>query len=269
LANLSPGVIGALGGQQALPVWSTSSTQDWRLERSVNIGATGNRLFDRQAFAGWSRLLPRSHWDVSTHPVIWSTRPLMLHRLNRAWRLARRHIARGLRHLRLSNTIQYGIQLNGHCCDHVRRWRSRWQQQRRSVWWIGHVQRQRLWRVMATTEENEFWPALPAHDVFGANMDLVLHQHAQYATIKDQNPSGLSPLRLLLPAAAALLTPALRNAYNVAFPGRPPFHVGNSPLRPHHRDVSPTGSTTQRAVNADTDLLWCHLYLRVVQRNQL
>jgi hypothetical protein len=52
-------------------------------------------------------------------------------------------------------------------------------------------------RLQPQREENEFGQR-SLRNVFGANLDLGLAPFAWYATIKDQNPSGLSRFVLLV-----------------------------------------------------------------------
>ena len=91
------------------------------------------------------------------------------------------------------------------------------------------------------------------NNIFGASVDVGPGAlYGQYATIKDSNPSGLSPLFATLPAA---LVPAIQNAYNVAFrQDAKLYHIGykftfgaNTIVTAYNR------LDDRRAVNADTD----------------
>jgi predicted porin len=101
-------------------------------------------------------------------------------------------------------------------------------------------------------KKNEFGQKSLHNDVLGATVDVGPGTlYGQYATIRDNNPSGLSPLFGSLGA----LAPAFQNAYNVAFrQDAKLMHVGYKLTSGVHTVVVAYNRLDdKRAVNADTD----------------
>lgn len=116
-------------------------------------------------------------------------------------------------------------------------------------------------------KKNELGQNSLKNDVFGASFDLGPGTvYGQYATIKDENPSGISTLgagaaAAAVGASAALaplrpaLTAAFQNAYNTAFrQDARLMHIGYSfTTGPHTIVTAYNRLDDRRAVNADTD----------------
>lgn len=260
LANLSPGVIGALGGPAgAAGLVNQLNTGLAAGAFGVNIGATGNRLFDRQAFAGL--VTPVGAFTLGRQYTPGYLVNAAFDASQTQSSLAAGQVATlpAAFDIRLSNTIQYGIQLNGITAaimygagevagnSNADRFLGGLVMYKGNGFGLGYGHNEK---------KNELGQRSLRNDVFGANLDVGPGTvYAQYATIKDQNPSGLSPLFASLPAAAAPLAPALRNAYNVAFrQDARLFHVGYKFTVGAHTIVTAYNRLDdKRAVNADTD----------------
>ena len=106
-------------------------------------------------------------------------------------------------------------------------------------------------------KKNEFDQKSLTNNILGATFDVGPGTlYGQYATIKDDNPSGLSPF--FVPAglgALAPLAPALQNAYNIAFrQDARLMHIGYKIISGVHTIVTAFNRLDdKRAVNADTD----------------
>ncbi|CAN5271998.1 porin [soil metagenome] len=157
--------------------------------------------------------------------------------------------------IRLSNTLQYRIQTNGITAT--------------VMYGAGEVAGNnsagRFWGASAmykgdgfsvgyghNQKNNEFGQKSLHNDILGATVDVGPGTlYGQYATIKDDNPSGLSPLFGTLGA----LAPAFQNAYNVAFrQDARLMHVGYKLTSGVHTVVVAYNRLDdKRAINADTD----------------
>lgn len=98
-------------------------------------------------------------------------------------------------------------------------------------------------------KKNEFGQKSLTNNVLGATVDVGPGTlYGQYATIKDENPTGLSPFFVTA-------GPVFQNAYNVAFrQDAKLMHVGYKIMSgPHTVVVAYNRLDDKRAVNADTD----------------
>lgn len=104
------------------------------------------------------------------------------------------------------------------------------------------------------TKKNERGEKSLTNAVAGANVTIGPGTlYGLYATIKDDNPSGLTPLFATNPVGA--LTPAFQSAYNVAFrQDARLYHIGYKMTFGAHTIVTAFNRLDdKRAVNADTD----------------
>lgn len=171
--------------------------------------------------------------------------------------------------IRLSNTLQYGIQTGGLTAT--------------LMYGAGEVAGNnsagRFWGAMAmykgdgfsvgyghNQKNNEFGQKSLHNDILGATVDVGPGTlYGQYATIKDENPSGLGLIGAGVSASAILaglpaaLAPAVgaayQNAYNAAFrQDAKLMHIGYKLTSGVHTVVVAYNRLDdKRAVNADTD----------------
>lgn len=102
-------------------------------------------------------------------------------------------------------------------------------------------------------KKNELGQKSLHNDVFGANLVVGPGTlYAQYATIRDDNPTGLSPLFANVPVA---IRPQFQTAYNTAFrQDARLMHIGYKFITGPHTIVTAYNRLDdKRAVNADTD----------------
>lgn len=159
--------------------------------------------------------------------------------------------------IRLSNTLQYGIQTGGvtaalmYGAGEV----------------VGNNSAGRFLGAMAmykgdgfavgfghNEKKNEFGQKSLTNNVLGANVTIGPGTlYGQYATIKDDNPSGLSPF--FSPALLGAAAPVFQNAYNIAFrQDARLMHIGYRLTSGVHTIVTAFNRLDdKRAVNADTD----------------
>ncbi len=160
--------------------------------------------------------------------------------------------------IRLSNTLQYGIQVSGVTAalmygagevagnSSAGRFLGGMVQYKTPLFGVG---------VGYNTKKNERGEKSLTNAVVGAN--VTIGPGALYglvATIKDENPSGLSPLFANNPVGP-VLTPQFQNAYNVAFrQDARLYHIGYKFTIGTHTIVTAFNRLDdRRAVNADTD----------------
>ena len=257
LGNLSPGVITALGGAAgAAALVNQLNTGLASSAFGVNIGPTGNRLFDRQAFAGLVTPIGAFTLGRQYTPGYLVTASFDASQTQSSLSAGQVATLPAAFDIRLSNTLQYGIQLNGVTAafmygagevagsNSANRFLGGMVMYKGDGFGLGYGHNEK---------KNEFGQRSLRNDVFGANLALGPGTvYAQYATIKDQNPSGLSGLFTTLPAA---LAPAVQNAYNVAFrQDARLWHVGyRFTVGPHTIVTAYNRLDDRRAVNADTD----------------
>jgi predicted porin len=159
--------------------------------------------------------------------------------------------------IRLSNTIQYAIQTSGVTAtlmygagevagnSSAGRFLGGMVQYKSELFGAG---------VGYNTKKNERGEKSLTNAVVGANVNVGPGAiYGLVATIKDENPSNLTPLFAGNPVGA--LTPAFQNAYNVAFrQDARLYHIGYRMTLGAHTIVTAFNRLDdRRAVNADTD----------------
>lgn len=260
LANLSPGVTTALGGAAgAAALVNQLNTGLASSAFGVNIGPTGNRLFDRQAFAGLVTPVGAFTLGRQYTPAYLVTASFDASQTQSSLSAGQVATLPAAFDIRLSNTIQYGIALNGVTATFMygagetagnssaNRFLGGMVMYKGDGFGLGYGHNEK---------KNEFGQKSLTNDVFGANLNVGPGTvYAQYATIKDNNPSGLSGLFATLPATVAPAIPALQNAYNVAFrQDARLYHIGYKfAMGPHTIVTAYNRLDDKRAVNADTD----------------
>ena len=222
----------------------------------VNIGAAGNRLFDRQAFAGLVTPVGAFTLGRQYTPAYLVTASFDASQTQSSLAAGQVATLPAAFDIRLSNTLQYGIQLNGVSAtlmygagevagsSSANRFLGAMAMYKGNGFGLGYGHNEK---------KNEFGQKSLTNNIFGANVDVGPGTlYAQYATIKDNNPSGLSVLPF---ANAGALAAPLQNAYNVAFrQDAKLYHIGykftfgaNTIVTAYNR------LDDKRAVNADTD----------------
>jgi predicted porin len=232
----------------------------------VNVGPAGNRLFDRQAYTGvitpfGAVTLGRQYtpgYLVSANFDASQTQSSLA-----AGQVASLPAAFDIR---LSNTIQYAIQTSGVTAtlmygagevagdSSAGRFLGGMVQYKTELFGAG---------VGYNTKKNERGEKSLTNAVVGANVNIGPGAlYGLYATIKDENPSGISSIAAAVsapPAAggtgSAALGTAFQNAYNVAFrQDARLFHIGYKLTLGAHTIVTAFNRLDdKRAVNADTD----------------
>jgi predicted porin len=223
----------------------------------VNVGTDGNRLFDRQAYVGvitpvGAVTLGRQYtpgYLVSANFDASQTQSSLA-----AGQVASLPAAFDIR---LSNTIQYAIQTSGVTAtlmygagevagnSSAGRFMGGMVQYKSELFGAG---------VGYNTKKNERGEKSLTNAVVGANVNVGPGAiYGLVATIKDENPSGLTPLFAGNPVGA--LTPAVQSAYNVAFrQDARLYHIGYRMTLGAHTIVTAFNRLDdRRAVNADTD----------------
>jgi predicted porin len=223
----------------------------------VNVGTEGNRLFDRQSYVGLitpvgAVTLGRQYtpgYLVSANFDASQTQSSLA-----AGQVASLPAAFDIR---LSNTIQYAIQTSGVTAtlmygagevagnSSAGRFLGAMAQYKSDLFGAG---------VGYNTKKNERGEKSLTNVVVGANVNVGPGAiYGLVATIKDQNPSNLTPLFAGNPVGA--LTPAFQNAYNIAFrQDARLYHIGYRMTLGAHTIVTAFNRLDdRRAVNADTD----------------
>ena len=160
--------------------------------------------------------------------------------------------------IRLSNTLQYGIRTGGVTAtlmygagevagsSNAGRFLGGMAMYTGSGFSVGFGHNQK---------NNEFGQKSLTNNVLGGTVDVGPGTvYGMYATIKDENPSGLSPFFSPTGALGAL-APVFQNAYNVAFrQDAKLMHIGYRVTTGPHTIVAAFNRLDdKRAVNADTD----------------
>ena len=223
----------------------------------VNIGASGNRLFDRQAFAGL--ITPFGAFTLGRQYTPGYLVSAAFDASQTQSSLAAGQVASlpAAFDIRLPNTFQYGIKTNGITAT--------------LMYGAGEVpggssSDGRFLGAMAiysgagfsvgyghNEKKNELGQKSLHNDVFGANAVVGPGTlYAQYATIKDDNPTGLSPLFAGVPLA---IRTQFQTAYNTAFrQDARLMHIGYKFNTGVHTIVTAFNRLDdKRPVNADTD----------------
>ena len=235
----------------------------------VNIGANGNRLFDRQAFAGL--VTPFGAFTLGRQYTPGYLVSATFDASQTQSSLAAGQVASlpAAFDIRLPNTLQYGIQMSGVTAAFM--------------YGAGEVagdsKKSRFLGLMAiykasnfsvgfgrNEKKNELGQDSLTNNLVGATVNIGPGTlYGQYATIKDNNPSGISTLGAGaagaavangVPAALApAMTTAFQNAYNSAFrQDARLMHIGyRITTGPHTIVTAFNRLDDKRAVNADTD----------------
>ncbi len=160
--------------------------------------------------------------------------------------------------IRLSNTLQYGIQTGGVTAtlmygagevagsNSANRFLGAMAMYKGSGFSVGFGHNEK---------KNEFGQKSLTNNVLGGTVDVGPGTlYGMYATIKDENPSGLSPFFSPTGSLGAL-APVFQNAYNVAFrQDAKLMHIGyRLTTGPHTIVAAFNRLDDKRAVNADTD----------------
>ena len=257
LANLSPAVTGALGGAARAAATVDALNTGLAINSfGVNVGPTGNRLFDRQAFAGVVTPVGAFTLGRQYTPGYIVTAAFDASHTQSSLSAGQVAILPAAFDIRLSNTLQYGVALNGFTATlmygagevagsaKANRFLGTMVMYQGSGFGLGYGHNEK---------RNELGDKSLTNNIFGASVDVGPGTlYGQYITIKDNNPSGLSPLFAALPAA---LTPSIQSAYSAAFrQDAKLYHLGykftfgaNTIVTAYNR------LDDRRAVNADTD----------------
>ena len=222
----------------------------------VNVDAPANRLFDRQAFAGL--ITPFGQFTLGRQytPAYFVTASFDASQVQSSLSVAQVATLPAAFDIRRSNSLQYGIALNGVTASlmysagemagngSANRFLGGMVIYKGNGFGLGYGHNEK---------KNEFGQKSLTNDVFGASVDIGPGSlYGQYATIKDSNPTGLSALPF---ASAGALAGALQNAYSVAFQQDARlYHVGYKfTVGPHTIVTAYNRLDDKRAVNADTD----------------
>ena len=256
LQSLPAPVITALGGPAG--VAGLVGTLNAGLGSSFGVNL-GNTLFDRQAFAGLVTPVGAFTLGRQYTPAYLVTASFDASQTQSSLAAGQVATLPVSFDIRQNNSFQYGIALNGVTATLMYGAGEA----------AGNSSANRLLGGMViykgngfglgyghNEKKNEFGQKSLTNDVFGANVNVGPGTfYAQYATIKDQNPSGLSPFIAGLPATLAPFAPTFRSAYEAAFRlDARLYHVGyRFTMGPHTIVTAYNRLDDKRAVNADTD----------------
>ena len=222
----------------------------------VNIGSQGNRLFDRQAFAGL--ITPFGAFTLGRQYTPGYLTSAAFDASGTQSSLAAGQVASlpAAFDIRLSNTVQYGIKTGGITAA-VMYGAAETSAINATGRFVGALAMYKGDSFSAgagyNTRKDEFGNKSLTNSVVGATFDVGPGTvYGQYATIKDDNPSGLSPL---ISTVNAAFQPSFRNAYNAAFrQDARLMHIGYKFITGPHTIVTAFNRLDdKRAVNADTD----------------
>ena len=222
----------------------------------VNIGSQGNRLFDRQAFAGL--ITPFGAFTLGRQYTPGYLTSAAFDASGTQSSLGAGQVASlpAAFDIRLSNTLQYGIKTGGITAA-VMYGAAETSPINATGRFVGALAMYKGDSFSAgagyNTRKDEFGNKSLTNSVVGATFDVGPGTvYGQYATIKDDNPSGLSPL---ISTVNAAFQPSFRNAYNAAFhQDARLIHIGYKFTSGVHTIVTAFNRLDdKRAVNADTD----------------
>ena len=246
---LAPGVtVGSLVGQLSAGLAASAF--------GVNIGPLGNRLFDRQAFAGL--ITPFGAFTLGRQYTPGYLVTAAFDASQTQSSLAAGQVASlpAAFDIRLSNTLQYGIQTGGitatlmygaaetSATNVTGRFIGGMAMYKGDGFSVGFGHNER---------KNEFGQKSLINNVLGASINIGPGAlYGQYATIKDDNPSGLSAVTVNVPLA---IREQFQTAYSTAFrQDAKLMHIGYKFTSGVHTIVTAYNRLDdKRAVNADTD----------------
>ena len=255
------GTLAASGLPAAAPLSPTLTVGGLVNQLNAGLGSTfgvnlAGNLFDRQAFAGL--VTPFGAFTLGRQYTPGYLVSATFDASQTQSSLAAGQVASlpAAFDIRLSNTLQYGIQMSGVTAAFM--------------YGAGEVagdsKKSRFLGLMATyktsdfsvgfgrnEKKNEFGQDSLNNTLVGATVNVGPGTlYGLYSTIKDNNPSGLSPLLASVPAAIA---PAFQNAYNTAFrQDARLMHIGYKIITGPHTIVTAFNRLDdKRLVNADTD----------------
>ena len=227
----------------------------------VNIGPAGNRLFDRQAFVGLVTPFGAVTLGRQYTPAYLVSAAFDASHTESSLAVGQVASLPAAFDIRLSNTVQYGIRTSGVTAT--------------LMYGAGEVagssSASRFLGIMAmynangfglgfghNEKNNEAGQKSLTNNIFGASVDLGPGTlFGQYATIKDENPSGLASIGAGVTAlsGSAVLGTAYQNAYNESFhQDARLMHIGyRLTTGPHTIVAAFNRLDDRRAANADTD----------------
>lgn len=222
---------------------------------SFGVNIAGN-LFDRQAFAGL--ITPFGAFTLGRQYTPGYLTTAAFDASGTQSSLAAGQVASlpAAFDIRLSNTLQYGIKIDGitatlmygagetSATNVTGRFMGAMAMYTGNGFSVGYGHNEK---------KNEFGQKSLHNDVFGATVNLGPGTlYGQYATIKDDNPTGLSAVYNNAPAA---LIPRFQTAFNTAFrQDARLMHIGYKFITGPHTIVTAFNRLDdKRAVNADTD----------------
>ena len=221
----------------------------------VNVGPSGNRLFDRQAFTGL--ITPFGAFTLGRQytPAYLTTAAFDASQTQSSLAAGQVASLPAAFDIRLSNTLQYGIKTGGITAT-LMYGAAETSATNATGRFIGGMVMYKADRFSVgfghNEKKNEFGQKSLTNNVLGATVDVGPGTlYGQYATIKDENPTGLSPLFTTL----GPLTTTFQTAYNAAFrQDANLMHVGYKVTSGVHTVVVAYNRLNdKRAVNADTD----------------
>ena len=260
--------LGGLAIPAALKAGLIAGTDNNLAASAFGVNLAGN-LFDRQAFAGL--ITPFGAFTLGRQYTPGYLVTAAFDASQTQSSLAAGQVASlpAAFDIRLSNTLQYGIKTGGITAtlmygagevagnNSASRFLGGMVMYTGDTFGVGYGHNEK---------KNELGQKSLHNDIFGANLTLGPGTlYAQYATIKDENPSGLAAIGGSISANAiaaglpAALAPAVgaayQNAYNIAFrQDARLMHIGYKFITGPHTIVAAFNRLDdRRAVNADTD----------------
>lgn len=256
-ASVAANLPAPLRGPAAAPGGPISAINNAIGTNAFGVNLAGN-LFDRQAFAGLVTPFGAFTLGRQYTPAYLATGAFDASQTQSSLAAGQVASLPAAFDIRLSNTLQYGIKTGGLTATLM----------------YGAAETSatnptgRFWGALAmykgdgfslgfghNTRKNEFGRKSLTNNVLGATVDAGPGTvYAQYATIKDDNPSSLSPFFSTAGALGAL-APVFQNAYSVAFrQDARLMHIGYRVTSGVHTVVTAFNRLNdRRAVNADTD----------------
>lgn len=227
----------------------------------VNVGASGNRLFDRQAYTGL--ITPFGAFTLGRQYTPGYLVGATFDASQTQSSLAAGQVATfpPAFDIRLSNTLQYGIKTGGITATLMYGAGEVAGNNSASRFWGGMV----IYKgdrfsagIGRNQRKNELGQNSLENNVVGATVDVGPGTlYGEYVTVKDDNPTGLSTIGATITGAtgSAIIGAAFQNAYNDAFrQDARLMHIGYRLTSGVHTVVVAYNRLDdKRASNADTD----------------